>query len=177
MIGNPVEIDIAEICSQYGGRLFQAAYGITRDYHRAEDVVQDTLVKAYLKKDTIHDLDKVGSWLCTIATRTAIDYVRKEKRNNEIFLENSMLDCYNKNIKSSHNVEKEVELSFLQEEIQQGIKSLSNDQRNAILLKIDEGLKEHEIAETLNIKQGTVKTNIYRARKQLRTMLAAESLA
>lgn len=177
MIENTTELDIGELSAKYGRRLFQAAYCITRDYQHAEDVVQDTLVKAYLKKDTIENIDKIGSWLCSIATRTAIDYVRKEKRQNEVFLEPSNFESHNINMKSHQNVELEVELAFLQNEIRRGINGLSLDQRNAILLKVDEGLKEKEIAEELNLKQGTVKTNIYRARKQLKSLLLAENFA
>ncbi len=164
-------VDMNEICSKYSGRLFQAAYGITKDYHKAEDVVQDTFVKAYKKMDTIQDVDKMGPWLARIATRTAIDYIRKEKRNNEVFFENTILDeSHNSTLQSTRNVEKEVELTFLQEEVLRFIEGLSIDKRNVFLLKMN-GLQEKEIAQQLDLKQGTVKTNFYRVRKQLKTIL------
>lgn len=164
------------ICSQYGRQLFQVAYGITRDYHHAEDVVQDALVKAYMKIDTLQNPEKIGSWLCAITARTALDYIRKEKRKNEICMENAILEYSNKHVRAEQNVEAEVELSFLQAEIDHCINQLNTDQQNAIRLRIDEGLKEKEIAAALQLKPGTVKTNIYRARKQLKLHLAGQNL-
>ncbi|MFE8699621.1 RNA polymerase sigma factor [Cytobacillus sp. FJAT-54145] len=177
MAENRMTMDIEEICSLYSQRLFHVAYSITRDHHHAQDVVQDTFIKAYQKLDTLEDHSKVGAWLSSIATRTAIDYVRKEKRKSEVFLENSIVESNQLHFSSSQDVEKEVELALFEEEIQHVINNLSTDQKNVFLLKIKAGLKEKEIAEKLKLKQGTVKTNLYRAKRHLKSMMVERSLA
>lgn len=168
-------MDMREICKLYNKRLFHVAYGITRDYYLAQDVVQETLLKAYQKIDMVEDKEKLGAWLSTIATRTAIDFVRKESRTNERL--DSYIDPENTNVKMSQNVEQEVELSFVQEEIDRYIDSLPLEQKNVYQLKNELGLKEREIAELLHLNQNTVKTRLYRIRKQLKEMLLEKELA
>jgi RNA polymerase sigma factor (sigma-70 family) len=162
-------MDMNEICKMYNKRLFQVAYCITRDYYLAQDAVQETLIKAYQKMDTIEDPEKVGAWLSAIATRTSIDIVRKERKVKDRTA--SHIEIETANIKMDQNVEQEVEMNLLKERIHQAINSLSLDQRKVFLLKINNGLKEREIAKLLKINQNTVKTKIYRVRKQLKEML------
>lgn len=163
-----------ELCTLYNKRLFQVAYCITRDYYLAQDAVQETLIKAYQKMDTIEDPEKIGAWLSAIAARAAIDIVRKERKLNDRTA--SHVEIETANIKMDQNVEQEVEMNLLKEQIHQAINSLSLDQRKVFLLKINSGLKEKEIAQLLKINQNTVKTKIYRIRKQLKEMLM-ESLS
>lgn len=167
-------MDMNELCTLYNKRLFQVAYCITRDYYLAQDAVQETLIKAYQKMDTIEDPEKIGAWLSAIAARTAIDIVRKERKLNDRTASNVEIETAN--IKMDQNVEQEVEMNLLKEQIHQAINSLSLDQRKVFLLKINSGLKEREIAQLLKINQNTVKTKIYRVRKQLKEMLI-ESLS
>ena len=168
-------IDMREICELYNKRLFHVAYSVTRDYYLAQDVVQETLLKAYQNIDKVEDKEKLGAWLSTIATRTAIDFVRKESRTNE------RLDCYidpeNTNVKMSQNVEQEVESNYVQEQIDRYINTLPLDQKKVYQLKNEYGLKEREIADLLQLNQNTVKTRLYRIRKQLRELLLEKELA
>ncbi|WP_232426280.1 RNA polymerase sigma factor [Cytobacillus praedii] len=162
-------MDMNDLCKLYNKRLFQVAFCITRDYYLAQDAVQETLIKAYQKMDTIEDTEKMGAWLSAITTRTAIDIVRKERKLKDRMA--GHIEIETANIKMDQNVEKEVEVNLLKEQIQQAINSLSLDQRKVFLLKINSGLKEREIAKLLKINQNTVKTKIYRVRKQLKEML------
>jgi len=167
--------DMRKICETYNNRLFRVAYCITRDHYLAQDVVQETFIKAYLKMDMVEDEEKLGAWLSAIATRTAIDFIRKEKKINE---RSAMLaDIENTAIKMDQNVEQEVEMNLLNEKIGDFIGTLSSDQKKVFLLKIKHGLKEKEIAEQLKINQNTVKTRIYRVRKQLKEAFVEQGLA
>ncbi|MBU8878057.1 RNA polymerase sigma factor [Bacillus sp. FJAT-29790] len=167
--------DLKEICDLYSKRLLHIAYCITRDYHLAQDVVQEALLKAYRNRDRIQEQEKLGAWLSSITTRTAIDFVRKERRINE------RLDCYmdleNVDVHMNQNVEKEVEINLFNEQIHREINSLPPDQKNVLLLKIKHGLKEKEIAEMLRLNPSTVKTRLYRVRKHLKGMLLERELA
>ncbi|KAB2338937.1 RNA polymerase sigma factor [Cytobacillus depressus] len=164
-----------EICDLYYKRLFHVAFCITRDHHLAEDVVQETFLKAYQKIHTIQDKEKMGSWLSAITTRTAIDFIRKEKKTTERLAVGT--DLENTKITMSQNVEQEVELNFMQEQIQDAVNSLSPDQKRMFLLKISHGLKEKEIADLLMLNQNTVKTKLYRIRKYLKAMILEKGFA
>lgn len=164
-----------EICENYQKRLFHIAFSITRDHYLAEDVVQETLIKGYKHLHTVEDKEKLGAWLSSIATRTAIDFLRKEKRlkgNVDGYAELEQL-----NLSHSQSVEGIAEASFLQAEIAGFIQSLAPDQRKLFLLKINDGMKEKEIAEMLNLNPNTVKTRIYRVRKQLKEKLTEFDIA
>lgn len=168
-------MDMKEICEIYNKRLFHAAYCITRDYYLAQDVVQETLLKVYQKLEMVEDKEKLGAWLSTIATRTAIDFVRKESRTNELL--HRYMDPENANAKMNQNVEQEVELNYVKGQIDEYINTLPPDQKNVYQLKNEYGLKEREIAELLQLNQNTVKTRLYRIRKQLREIILEKELA
>ncbi|KAF0824542.1 RNA polymerase sigma factor [Cytobacillus firmus] len=168
-------MDMREICRLYNKRLYHIAYSITRDHYLAQDVVQETLIKAYKKMDSIDDQDKLGAWLSSIATRTAIDFVRKERRTNEriqdsVDFENCMESRYS-------DTGQEAEINMLQEQIYAYVDSLSYEQKRVFLLKTKHGLKEREIADILHLNPNTVKTKLYRVRQQLREILADRNLA
>ncbi|WP_195891943.1 RNA polymerase sigma factor [Neobacillus dielmonensis] len=161
-------INFSELYSLYYKRLFHISFSITRDRYLAEDVVQETFIKALKKADTIAEQSKVGAWLSVIATRTAIDFVRVERKKKGILMEKDMLESLGKEMK--HNVEEEVETGIMAEQVNTAIKKLNHEYQDVLLLKIGHGLKEHEIARALDLNPGTVKTRIYRARKQLKQL-------
>lgn len=163
------KIDFSELYTLHYKRIFHISFSITRDSYLAEDVVQETFIKAMKKVETIQDKQKVGAWLAVIAGRTALDFVRKEKRKTAIPMEHEMIECLG--IKTMQNVEQEVQTGFIAEEIHSAIRQLTRDYQDVLFLKLDQGLKDHEIASILDLKPSTVKTRIFRARKQLKMMV------
>lgn len=149
-------------------RLFHIAYRITRDAPLAEDVVQETFIKAMNKAGTIIDESKMGAWLSVITTRTAIDIVRRERKKTAIPLEQLNLEILGKNV--VQNLEEEIETSFLKEQINDAIMCLASKYQDVMLLKFMHDLQEEEIAKVLALNPFTVKTRIHRARKQLKLL-------
>ncbi|WP_190284831.1 RNA polymerase sigma factor [Bacillus sp. S3] len=169
------KIDFSEVYRLYYKRLFHISFSITRDLHLAEDVVQESFIKAMKKVDTIEDEKKMGAWLSVIATRTAIDYVRSERKKKAVLMEQEMLECLGKEMKQ--NVEEEVEFELLTEQVNHAIGKLTLEYQDVLKLKIGQGLKEHEIASVLNLKPSTVKIRIYRARKKLKLLFLKQICA
>lgn len=159
-------IDFSEVYKLHYKRLFHIAYSITRDIHLAEDVVHETFIKAMNKVETIEEESKVGPWLAVIATRTAIDFLRREKCKKGILMEQEMLENLGKEMKQ--NVEREVAAGLLTEQVNQAIGHLKQDYQNVMKLRAGNGLKETEIASVLGLKPSTVKIRLFRARKQLK---------
>lgn len=171
-------MDFDELFCIYSKRLYHVAYGVTRDSYLAEDVVQETFIKAYKKIDTIDDPEKMGAWLSSIAARTAIDFIRSERRKYALPMEQEPLErACNAGGGCQQDVEEAAGLIFLKEEIEQHIQRLTNDYKEVLLLRVNGGLKETEIAARLNLKPATVKTRLYRARKQLKFMFSETSTA
>lgn len=98
----------------------------------------------------------------------AIDFVRIDRKKKGIPMDMEMLECLGKIMKQ--NVEEEVETGLLMEQVHGAIRKLTIEYQDVLMLKLGNGLKENEIASVLDVKLSTVKTRIYRARKQLRLL-------
>ncbi|WML28877.1 RNA polymerase sigma factor [Neobacillus sp. OS1-32] len=155
----------------YSQRMFYLAYQYTRDFFHAEDIVQEAFLKAYKKIDSVDDYAKIGAWLSAITVRTAIDFLRLEKRKGCYLLDSDMLEPVAGTMENRDNIEEEVCVRLFQEEVDRTMERLSVESQQVLILKIQYGLKETEIASLLKLKSGTVKTRLYRARKQLKRCL------
>ncbi|TLS37302.1 RNA polymerase sigma factor [Pseudalkalibacillus caeni] len=168
-------MNFSEIYSQFNKRLFSICYSIIRDNHLAEDAVQETFIKAFKNVKTIEEECKICAWLSSIATRTAIDILRREKRKRGIVMEHEMLEFLG--IEMIHNVEQEAEAELLKEQIEENLKRLKAEHQEVLILKIRKGLKEDEIAKVLQLNPRTVKSRFYRARKQLKLLYQEQNTA
>lgn len=165
-------IDFSELYAVHYDWLIRVSYSITKDVYLAEDVVQETFIKAMNKIDSINDTEKVAGWLTMITKRTAIDMIRAEHRKKGLLLEQDMLDGLAREM--NQNVEKEVEDLLFIEQVGHAILNLTNKYQDVMILKMHHELTEQEIASLLNVKSSSVKTRIYRARKQLRSLFAEQ---
>ena len=164
-------IDFDELYNNHSKKLRHIAYNITKDRHLAEDVVQETFIKAYKKIETIEDTGKIGAWLSAIAGRTAIDFLRAEKRRKWLPSDQSLMDQIFSDQDVKPSIEKEVEILLFKEDIQHLLYKLTIEYQEVLVLRVQYGLKEEEIALQLNLKSGTVKTRLHRARKQLKKVM------
>lgn len=151
------------------------AYSYVKDHFLAEDIVQESFLKAYKKIDSIEDINKIGSWLNAITARTAIDFLRMEKRKNSRLVDSSEIIVGF--TAAETNTEEEADIHFLKEEVCQGMENLSKESQEVLSLKIYHGLNEKEIASRLHLKPSTVKTRLYRARKQLKQTIKCKESA
>ncbi|MBI0580356.1 RNA polymerase sigma factor [Neobacillus cucumis] len=161
-------IDFNQIFREYSQRLHYIAYSYTKDRFIAEDIVQEAFLKAYKKLDTVEDSNKLGAWLSAITARTAIDFLRVEKRKGWMLVDPAIMEPVIGQERSGENLEEEVGIRLFKEEVNETMGCLSKEFQEVLILKIHYGLKENEIACLLNLKAATVKTRLYRARKQLK---------
>jgi RNA polymerase sigma factor (sigma-70 family) len=154
-------------------RVYKSAYFVTRDPFLAQDAVQETFLKAFRNINDVEDGGKMGAWLSTIATRTSIDLMRKQKRWNGTPTEDVILEMGN--VKEGlSSVEEEFEIAWLQERISEEITGLKPEYKEALLLKYQHGLKDEEIAQLLEEKVGTIKSRVHRGRQKLKSVLKPE---
>ena len=168
-----------ELIRRYERPVFALLFRMVRDRELAEDLSQETFVKALNAIESYRPEFKFSSWIFKIANNAAIDHLRRRE------LETLSLDG------SPHAETPEamqatalqigarqespldtVEARELGSEIEAAIGRLRPEYRSCILLRHVEGRAYEEIAEILDLPLGTVKTYIHRARNELRVALA-----
>jgi RNA polymerase sigma-70 factor (ECF subfamily) len=168
-----------ELIRRYERPLFSLLYRMVRDRELAEDLAQETFVKALNAIESYRPEFKFSSWIFKIANNAAIDHLRRRE------LDTLSLDG-SPHAETPEAVEATalqigdrqespldaVEARELGGQIEQAIARLRPEYRSCILLRHVEGRAYEEIAEILNLPLGTVKTYIHRARNELRQALA-----
>lgn len=153
-------------------KVYRTAFFVTRDRDAAEDIVQETFIKAFKHLDKVEDVEKTGAWLATIATRTAIDAYRRSSRHvSPSFLE-EVASAAGPGVASgaAPSAEEEALERWNQEALWDEVEASLDCVSNSILvLKYIYGLKDQEIADRLELAVGTVKSRVHRAKLKLRS--------
>ncbi|MCR2823745.1 RNA polymerase sigma factor [Lederbergia panacisoli] len=156
-------------------RVYYTAYYIVQDRELAQDIVQETFLKAFQNMHTVKDGEKLGAWLAAIASRTAIDYLRKIKKWNEVVSEDHVIDEQLSRNEDFHStVETIVEKKFLKNILLREIDELKPEHKQVLILAYLHDMKYDEIAKALDIKVTLVKTRIHRAKLKLREALETQ---
>lgn len=143
------------------------AFKLTRDSEEANDLVQETMLKAIANREKFADGTNLKAWLYTIMKNTFItNYHRLVKRKTFIDTTDN-LHFINS---SSHATENTASSKLVLDEIGGAIKGLSHDYKTPFMMHF-KGYKYYEIADILNIPIGTVKNRIHIARKELKGKL------
>lgn len=143
--------------------LFRLALRITLDRADAEDVVQETMIKVWSKRDSWDDIDNVEAFSMTICRNLALDHAKRRENDNE------RLDADNvrEPVAPSNPFEQAVNQDRVQI-VRRIVDSLPEKQRSCIQLRDFEGKQYKEIASILTITEEQVKVNIFRARQTIK---------
>ena len=168
-----------ELVRRYERPIFSLLFRMVRDRELAEDLSQETFVKALNAIDSYRPEYKFSSWIFKIANNAAIDHLRRRELDT-LSLEGSPHAETPEAVQATalqlgdraENALDIVEAKELGAAIEEAIGRLRPEYRSCILLRHVEGLAYEEIAETLDLPLGTVKTYIHRARNELRETLA-----
>jgi RNA polymerase sigma-70 factor (ECF subfamily) len=168
--------DFAEQAMQYAPQLYSAALRMTRSKTDAEDLVQETYLRAYRGYASFTDGTNLRAWLFRILTNTFINtYRAKQRRVQETELDD-VEDLYlyrrisNVDVASRSAEDTLFEL-FPDDEVKAALESLPESFRLPVLLADVEGFAYKEIAEMLDIPIGTVMSRLHRGRKAMQKAL------
>jgi RNA polymerase sigma-70 factor (ECF subfamily) len=169
-----------ELISPHSNQVMQVARLLAHNETDAEDLSQDTMLKAFRRIDDLRDRDRIGPWLLTILRNTFIDRTRSRKHRALSLdeLEYEPADTHGTAAPATANyVENPDEaINWLADKSLIGaLRQLPRDIRRTVLLVDVEGLQEAEAAHALGIPVGTVKSRLHRGRNLLRPLL--ESVA
>jgi len=170
----------AALVGAYGDRVYRLALRITGNAADAEEVVQDALWTAGRKIDTFRGAAAFGSWVYRITANTAYQKLRgRRSQRNEVSWEDlaPTFDERGQHLEVTGDWSRRLKDSAIETELKSllgaAIDELPLDYRTAFVLHDVEGLPNPEIAQTLQVKLGTIKSRVHRARLFLRRRLAA----
>lgn len=152
---------------------FSLAYRLTGTTAEAEDLVQETFVRAFRFFHRYDDSMPFNSWLYRIMSNAHVDTMRRKGRIKTISLETSGPDgATTWDVADQEaTVDQKLADRSLNDSMQQALNSMTAEFRTAVLLADVEGLAYEEVAEIMNTSVGTVRSRIHRGRKQIRQHL------
>ena len=167
-----------ELIRRYERPVFSLVFRMVRDRETAEDLSQETFIKVLNHIDRYRPEFKLSSWLFKIANNVAIDHLRKRQLDT-ISMDGSPGAATAAEVEAtsfdvaggSESALDELEAKELGTAIERAIAKLRPEYRSCIMLRHVEGRSYEEIAATLDLPLGTVKTYIHRARHELREAL------
>jgi RNA polymerase sigma-70 factor (ECF subfamily) len=161
---------------QFAPQLYSAALRMTRNPADAEDVVQETFLKAYRAYDSYREGTNLKAWLYRILTNTYINKYRKQQRRPSEVELGELQDLYlYKRLGEASGAAQSAEADMLDEfvdsDVIEALESLPETFRLPVLLADVDGFSYKEIAEMLDIPIGTVMSRLHRGRKALQKKL------
>ncbi len=162
--GDPEQLH--NLVVEHADAVYRLAYSVVRDSALAEDVAQDTMVKAWIALPTFRGDSSLRSWIMRIAHNTAISTLRTRRA-----LVTDPADMPERASASERTVERKVEGDEAMDAFVQALDLLDDLSRSIVVLREVEGMAYDEISRVLNVPLPTVKTRLLRARRRLSTAL------
>ncbi len=165
-----------ELVKRYQERIYATLYHMTSNHEDANDLAQDSFIKAFQALKSFRGGSSFYTWLYRIAVNKTINFL-KQRRNKHHFSLNDL------DFNTEHNPDlvalisdktplREAGLAELQKKLNEALMKLSEPHRMVVVLHDVQGLSHEEIAEILDCNIGTVRSRLYYARQQLQGYLA-----
>ncbi|NLK52307.1 MAG: sigma-70 family RNA polymerase sigma factor [Syntrophomonadaceae bacterium] len=159
----------------YKDRIFGLCLQLTRNQADAQDLAQETFIRAYTNLGSFRFEADFGTWLHRIAINQGINFQRKQKRDNLISLDAPIQTDEGEITRDLAATGEDPEELFEQRELQnsvhQALDKLSPEHRMVLVLREFQGYSYEEISTLMDCSLGTVKSRINRARQALRDLL------
>ncbi len=150
-------------------RLYRLALRITANHQEAEDIVQDTMLKVWSRRDSLDALDSIEAYAMTICRNLALDHLKKLESMN-LSLDTLPLDRADETADPLQRLSHKNNI----ERIKNLLNVMPEKQRTCMQLRDFEGKTYKEIATILDISEEQVKINIFRARKTIKEKIRME---
>ena len=161
---------LGELYDRYGRVAYGLALRIVRDRALAEDAVQEAVLAVWRSAGAfLAEQGKPSTWILTLVHRRAVDLVRREERRRAEPLEDT-------DHPTGEATDEEAWLRAQRQVVQEALRKLPPDQREAIELAYYGGFTQSELAERLGLPLGTIKSRMFTGLKRLRELLAESGL-
>lgn len=144
--------------------VYRTAYYILNNEQDAMDAAQEALIRVYTKIHSYEEKAQFKTWVQRIVTNICIDKFRRSKVSVSIEEHNLVFE-------TEQDVEHEVMASYAAKDIREAINQLPEHHRTVVVLRYMQDFSYNEIADSLGLPLNTVKSYLFRARRQLQTLL------
>ncbi len=154
------------LMNRYRSEIYNLAYRISGDHHHADDIAQETFIKAFMALKKFRGASSFKTWIYSIALNTARTIASREAKSRKVevpLLEGVVQKHYN-----TGNFESRLASNTL---LRKAINHLPQRQKEVLLLKVFHEMKHTEIARALGISSGAAKANFFHAMKSLKNAL------
>ena len=155
--GSAARLKFDRLVAPWQDDLFRYAFWLSRDPDLAQDVVQDSMVRAWRSIDSLRDEGSVKTWLLTIVRREHARFYERKRLETKDIDDLSMAESAL--IAVGHDTDVD--------DMRQALFNLDEDYREPLVLQVLMGFSTKEIADLMGIKAGAVLTRLHRARKKL----------
>lgn len=161
------------LVEQYEKRVFAMAFQIVKSREDAEDIVQESFVKAYLSLAEFRGDGSFYTWLYRIVYNLALDYKRRISRRGgaSVELDETIAHQANAFMGKMDMPGDALDRREQREALKRALNGLSEEHRVAVMLRELDGLSYEEIAEVTGVSRGTVMSRLHYARKKLQSVL------
>lgn len=166
-----------QLVEMHSSRIYSIALRMVGNPVDAEDLAQEAFLRIWRGLEGFNMDAKFSTWAYRLTTNVCIDYLRKEKKNNNVplFTEDDEGEETELQIPDQrYSPEQKMEQEQLLRSVEQAMNSLDPQYRQILTLRELGGLSYDEISRQLDLKEGTVKSRIARAREQMRRLLMAD---
>jgi RNA polymerase sigma-70 factor (ECF subfamily) len=165
-----------ELVRRYYSKIYGLVYGMLSNREDAEDVTQDVFVKAWKALGNFREQSGFYTWIYRIAVNRTINYRKRRNRRRTVDFEDfdpdiKQAESY-KEFSSKGSVLRKMNLSEFQKKMNEALMTLSDKHRAAVIMHDVQGMSHAEIAKVLGCSEGTARSRLFYARKQLQTELA-----
>ena len=169
------ETAFAKLVEKYQKQVHAIAWRATKDFHIAEDIVQETFLRAHQKLGTLNDPHRFSAWLNAIAARCCLAWFREKRLNSEL--------SENINIAMRHNdpysgylagEQAKEATQELREVVKRWLTKLRESERIVVTLHYFDGMSCEQIAAFLDVTTNTIKSRLSRARQRLKKQKSPE---
>jgi RNA polymerase sigma-70 factor (ECF subfamily) len=160
------------LVERHGRRIFRLAYRMTGNEQDAEDVVQETFLRAYRHLDDFEARSQVGSWLYRIAANCAYDVLRGRQRREALVAVDPGEDEAVSMPSQDPTPERLAISAEVRARVRAAMERMSVLERSAFVLRHFEGMTTEEIGRALGLETSATKQSVFRAVRKLRQVLA-----
>ncbi len=171
--GDPEAFD--DLIRRYNPRLYGLVYNMTSNHEDTNDLLQDIFSKAYRSIGGFQGKSSFYTWMHSIAVNMTINFLKKRGRRHTMSLDDMDAGVENNpdyiEATSGSDPRREANLTELQKKLNEAMQKLSHEHRAVVTMFDIQGMPHGEIAKVLGISQGTVRSRLFYAHRQLQNYL------
>ena len=172
--GDPAAFDALVV--KYSPRLYGLVYHMTSNHEDTNDLLQEIFAKAYRSIPGFRGKSSFYTWVHSIAVNMTINFLKKRGKRNHLSLDDMDSGVQNDKeyieLTATSDPVREANLSELQMRLNEAMQKLSHDHRAVVTMFDIQGMPHAEIARILGISEGTVRSRLFYAHRQLQNYLA-----